>query len=602
MPQSSPELPASLPSLWRSLKLGYRVEPRLLVVAGITTVAAALPDALFAVGFAWFAAAVVAGEGAPLVIAGAVLAVLAVGTWLLSVASDRVNLRLAERAAVPIESHVARLQSSVVTIEHHERPEILDVLALIRDHVGTLSQLYRSLFVTGGAVLRLVLTVGLLMSIQPWLGLLVLCALPGLYVSAHRAPIEKRIEEAGAADRRLARQLFVLGATASSSKEIRVTGVQNRLRAIRNEAWQRQYRALAAARWVSAAQQAASWALFGLAFVAAVTWVAGMPGSPSAVAGSVVLVIAAGGRLSQYVGQVVDETQFLRGIWLEGSRRLAWLEDYAAAQGRHGVLPAPDRVERGITLDNVSFGYAGSERPVLQDVSLTLPAGGVVAIVGENGAGKSTLVKLLCRFYEPTSGRILLDSVPLAEVDPELWRQKLAGTFQDFMTFEYPVDLAIGVGDLPCSDDRAAVLRAVERAGAAEIIDRLPHGLQTQLGNTWRDGVEPSYGQWQRVALARGFMRELPLLLVLDEPTAALDAEAEHALFARYADAARSDPAKDNGRITVLVSHRFSTVRMADMIIVLDGSRVIETGTHQELMTRGGRYAELYSMQQASYR
>ncbi|WP_158841273.1 ABC transporter ATP-binding protein [Saccharothrix deserti] len=602
MNPSSPELPPSLPSLWRSLKLGFRVEPLLLVVAGVTTVAAALPDALFAVAFAWFAAAMVSGDDQHLLASGVTLAVLAVGTWLLNVASDRVNLRLAERAAVPIESHVARLQSSVVTIEHQERSDILDLLALLRDHSGTLSQLYRSLFVTAGAGLRLLLTVGLLMSIEPWLGLLVVFALPSLLVSARRAPIEKRVEEAGAADRRLARQLFVLGATASTSKEIRIAGVQDRLRELRDAAWGRQYRALARARWASACLYAASWGLFGLAFVAAVTWVSLAFGPAGPTAGAVVLVVAAGGRLSQYVSQAVTETQFLRGIWLEGSRRLAWLEDYAATQGKHGVVAVPDRIEQGIRLENVSFNYSGSTKPVLQDVSVTLPAGSVVAIVGENGAGKSTLVKLLCRFYEPSSGRILLDGADLGGFAPEQWRSRLSGTFQDFVKFEYSAAMAIGLGNLTRIEDRSAILRAVERAGAEQVVEGLPDGLDTQLGNTWRDGVEPSHGQWQRIALARGFMREDPLLLVLDEPTAALDAETEHAIFTRYAEAARSGAAGSNGRITVLVSHRFSTVRMADLIVVLDGCHVAEVGSHQQLMARGGKYAESYAIQEASYR
>ncbi|MGH3165369.1 MAG: ATP-binding cassette domain-containing protein, partial [Trebonia sp.] len=173
--------------------------------------------------------------------------------------------------------------------------------------------------------------------------------------------------------------------------------------------------------------------------------------------------------------------------------------------------------------------------------------------------------------------------------------------FQDFFRFEYRAALAIGLGDLPRAGDRAAVSRAVERAGAGEVIARLRDGLGTQLGGTWHDGAELSFGQWQRIALARGFMRDDPLLLVLDEPTAALDAETEHAIFQRYADAARAGRPAD-GRVTVLVSHRFSTVRMADVIVVLDGARVREAGSHAELMALNGRYAELYRIQAAAYR
>jgi ATP-binding cassette subfamily B protein len=238
-------------------------------------------------------------------------------------------------------------------------------------------------------------------------------------------------------------------------------------------------------------------------------------------------------------------------------------------------------------------------------VNLELPAGTVVAVVGENGAGKTTLVKLLCRMYEPGSGRILIDGVDLARMPPDEWRTRLAGAFQDFFRFEFQARRTVGVGDIPRLDDPPAVVMAVERAGANDVVERLVEGLETQLGPTWPDGVEVSFGQWQKLSLARGFMRDHPLLLVLDEPTAALDAETEHALFERYATAARGGRAaveSPDGRITLLVSHRFSTVRMADLIVVLDGAKVVEVGSHEELMARRGQYSELYEIQAAAYR
>jgi len=179
------------------------------------------------------------------------------------------------------------------------------------------------------------------------------------------------------------------------------------------------------------------------------------------------------------------------------------------------------------------------------------------------------------------------------------WRAKLAGAFQDFFRFEFLARQTIGLGDLARIEDGEAAGRAVERAGAADVIAKLPHGIETQLGASWPDGADVSFGQWQKLALARGFMRDRPLLLVLDEPTAALDSETEHALFERYAAAAHEGTA---GRITVLVSHRFSTVRMADLIVVLDGARLVEYGTHGDLMSRGGQYSELYNIQAAAYR
>jgi ATP-binding cassette subfamily B protein len=321
----------------------------------------------------------------------------------------------------------------------------------------------------------------------------------------------------------------------------------------------------------------------------------------------VLLVLAAGSRLSAYIGATVGEIGFLRW-WLDGSRRLAWLEDYVAAVTDNTDAPVPKRLTQGIRFEHVYFAYPGTSRRVLEDVNLELAPGTVVAIVGENGAGKSTLVKLLCRMYQPDEGRILIDGVDLARMPAQEWRLRLAGAFQDFFRFEFKARHTIGVGDLPRLDDELAVAAAVERGGAGDVVDGLPAGIETQLGATWPQGVEVSFGQWQKLALARGFMREHPLLLVLDEPTAALDAETEHALFERFAAAAKGNrsgrTAKDNssGRITILVSHRFSTVRMADLIVVLDGARVVEVGSHEALLAKRGPYAELYGIQAAAYR
>jgi ATP-binding cassette subfamily B protein len=451
-----------------------------------------------------------------------------------------------------------------------------------------------SLFSTAGWVLRLGVTVALLVSISPWLAALALFALPTILTSAWRPAVERRAQERGAQSSRLARHLYQTATTAPPGKEVRVTGIGGRLAADRRAAWERWYGPLARARWGSAAWQSLAWAVFGAGYVGAVVAVATvLDAGPAAV----LLVLAAGSRLSAYIGATAAEIGFLRGIWMDGSRRLAWLEDYAAALEAGADEPVPAAITAGIRLEQVSFAYPGTDRLVLDDVSLELPAGRVVAVVGENGAGKTTLVKLLCKLYEPTSGRILVDGRPLARMDAAQWRARLAGAFQDFFRFELRARHSVGVGDLPRLDDEPAVAAAVGRAGAADVVDDLAAGLDTQLGPTWPGGVEVSFGQWQKLALARGFMREGPLLLVLDEPTAALDAETEHALFERYAAAAGS-----GGRITMLVSHRFSTVRMADLIVVLDGARLVEVGGHAELLARGGQYAELYGIQAAAYR
>jgi ATP-binding cassette, subfamily B, bacterial len=599
MASPSAELPSPIRALWGSLRLGYRAEPLLLLIAGATTILAAVPDALFAVGLKLLASAVIEGETDPILVASLVLALLATGGWLLKTVSERVNRKFADRSTIVIESHVARLQASVATIEHHERPDYLDRLSVLRDQVFTLNHIYSALFTTAGAVLRLVVTVGLLMSVHPVLVVLGLLAIPTVWASSWRSGVERVVEERGAQSFRRARHFFLLGTTAPAGKEIRIGRVQDRLVEGRRRSWDDRFRPMVRARWTSAAWQAATWALFGAGYVGGIVYVASTLGRPP---GDVLLVLIAGSRLSAYVGQTVQEAGFLRGFWLDASQRLAWLEDFAAAHRATEDQEAPAVLGEGIRFEHVSFRYPATERFVLEDVDLLLPAGAVVAIVGENGAGKSTLVKLLCRFYDPTEGRITVDGTDLARVHPEDWRKRIAGAFQDFFRFEYPVQRTVGLGDLPRLDDREPVEVAVGRAGAGDVVDRLPAGIDTQLGPTWRDGVEVSFGQWQKLALARGFMRDDPLLLVLDEPTAALDAETEHALFERYAAAARAGDAGASGRITVLVSHRFSTVRMADLIVVLDGSRVVEVGDHETLLARGGQYAELYGIQASSYR
>jgi ATP-binding cassette subfamily B protein len=594
--------------MWRLCKLGYRHEPGLLLAAFFLALLAALPDALLALWFKLLGEGVLHGNPGLVYAAAVALGVSAVATWFLRTVSTRVQRGFRDKVTVVLEAHVARLQASVATVAHQERPDYLDRLSMLRNQVFVLDHMYMSLFSTCGWILRLGVTVALLTSIHPALALLAAFALPTVLTSTWRPAVERAAWERGARFGRLARHLFTTATTATPGKEVRVIGLGEQLVAERRAAWERWFGPVSSARRGSALWHALAWAVFGGAYVGAVVFVSWGLQAP---AGNVLLVLAAGSRLSAYIGATVGEIGFLRGIWMDGSRRLAWLEDYAAALAASADQPAPARLLQGIRFEHVSFAYPGTQRLVLDDVNLDLPAGAVVAVVGENGAGKTTLVKLLAKLYEPTSGRILIDGVDLARMPADGWRTRLAGAFQDFFRFEFRARHTVGVGDLPRLDDEPAIAMAVGRAGAEDVVSRLTSGFETQLGPTWPGGVEVSFGQWQKLALARGFMRDHPLLLVLDEPTAALDAETEHALFERYAAAAHAGreggPAGggaggDDGRITLLVSHRFSTVRMADLIVVLDGAKVAEVGTHDELMARGGSYSELYGIQAAAYR
>jgi len=600
-PDVSTKLPPALPSMWRLCKLGYRHEPRLMLAAFVLTLLGALPDALLALWLALLGKGVLEKRAGYVMTAAIGLALSAAATWFLRTVGTRVQRRFRDKVTIALESHVARLQATVATIAHQERPDYLDLLDMLRNQVFVLDHMYMSVFATCSWILRLVVTVALLMSVHPALILLAVFALPTALTSTWRPRIERAIQERAAQSNRLARHLFTVATTPAPAKEVRIAGIGNSLVTDRRLAWEHGYRPIGAVRWRSAMWHTLAWAIFAAAYVGAVVFVSSVLRAP---ASSVLLVLAAGARLSAYIGATVGEIGFLTGFWMYGAIRLAWLEDYAAAVAASADQPVPERLTKGIRFDHVTFAYPGTDRVVLDDVNLMLPAGAVVAVVGENGAGKTTLVKLLAKMYEPRAGTIFVDDTPLSRVRAEVWRSRLAGAFQDFFRFELKARQTIGVGDVPRLEEAPAVMAAVRRAGADEVVVKLKAGLETQLGPTWPGGVDVSFGQWQKLALARGFMRDEPIVLVLDEPTAALDAETEHALFERYAAATRGGGAtrSANGRITILVSHRFSTVRMADLIVVLDGAKVVEVGSHEELMAKRGQYSELYGIQAAAYR
>ncbi len=596
-------MPGALESMWRALKRGYVAEPALLLISFALALLAALPDALYAVWLGLLGYGLIESNHTFVWIGTIGMGASATLTWALRVMSDRTQRRFRDRVSIALESHVAKLQASVVSVEIHERAEYLDRLAVLRDQVFALDHMYMSIFSTAGWLLRLGVTVSILAVIHPALLALVLFAIPSLASSLWRPGLERAVEERYASSNRLARHLFDIATTAPPGKEVRLTGFTRDVVRRRRETWEQWYRPVSKARNGSGLYQSIAWSIFGLGFVFSVVFVVYGLEAPAA---QTLLLIAAGSRLAGYISATVGELGFLRGIWMDGSKRLAWLEDYAASQVVNAVRSIPESLKHSIEFKNVSFVYPGSDRYALRNLNLTLRAGSVIAIVGENGAGKTTLVKLLACMYQPTEGQILVDGKDLSQLAPAAWRSRLAGAFQDFFRFELPAKTTVGIGDEPYMADGTAVSRAIERAGAEDVVDKLKHGLDTQLGPDWPDGVEVSFGQWQKLSLARGFMREQPLLLLLDEPTAALDAETEYALFERYAQGIRegshNKDENGSGRITLLISHRFSTVRMADQIVVLDGATVSETGSHEELMATEGHYAKLYETQAAAYR
>ena len=469
VPGGGDALPPGLSAMWRLCRLGFSYEPALMGTAFVLALAAALPDALLAVWFTLLGKGLLENNPGLLWFAIVAIAVSVVATWLLQTVSTRIQRRFRDKVTIALESHVARLQATIDTIAHQERPEYLDRLYVLREQIFTLDHMYYSVFSTAGWILRLAITVALLATVNPVLILLVLFAVPTVAATSWRPVVERTAQERGAQADRLARHLFTLSTTASPGKELRVLGVGPALAQRRRASWERWYGPVGAARTRSAAWYAAGWAIFGLGYTGAIVLVTA---GPHASAAAAILVLTAGARLSSYVGATVSEIGFLRGTWMDGARRLAWLEDYAAAVAQDADLPAPGSITEGIRFEHVTFRYPGSDRAALDDVDLFLPAGAVVAVVGENGAGKSTLVKLLAKLYAPSAGRILVDGADLARVDSARWRDRLAGAFQDFFRFEFLAGQTIGVGDLPRLDVEPAVVAAADRAGARDLVRR----------------------------------------------------------------------------------------------------------------------------------
>jgi ATP-binding cassette, subfamily B, bacterial len=284
---------------------------------------------------------------------------------------------------------------------------------------------------------------------------------------------------------------------------------------------------------------------------------------------------------------IADQALFLTDL-------IAFFDMQPTVRSRPNALPPPRPIRRGFEFRNVSFAYPGTERRVLKNFDFMIEPGQRVALIGENGQGKTTVVKLITRLYDPTEGQILLDGVDLREYDLDDLHREMGVIFQDFMRYEMTVKENIGVGHIEVPHSDEDIRAAAEKSLAAEVVKKLADGYDQMLGRRFVSGVDLSGGEWQRIALARAYLRDAQLL-ILDEPTAALDAKSELEVFERFAELTA-------GKMALLISHRFSTVRMADRIVVLSGGRLVEEGTHQQLMALGGQYAAMFEMQAASYR
>ncbi len=530
----------------------------------------------------------------------AILAVVASLTvqHLFVVVISKLRFTLQERTSLRFERELLAMVAGLPGIEHHERPEYLDRIEMLRAQRAVFAQAVGAVVMNIGVVAQAVATGALLLHIHPILLGLPAFSLITFFTEARSGRLIVDASEASAADTRLAREHFTIATSFANAKEMRVFGLTDEILGRHRTASEDVRRKMVRANVRAAGWEACGGFVAVAAHMAALTFVIWRSSQGLATVGDVVLTLRLTSQMNAQIAGIAQATGLLHQT-LQVALRHLWLLSYAKDATRRltGHASAPEVLRGGIVLENVSFAYPGTETEVLSDVTLWLPPGGVVAVVGDNGAGKSTLVKLLSRFYEPTSGRITVDGIDLSTIDVAQWRSRTSAAFQDSARFEFLLGETVGIGDIPNMHDAYQVLRSCERAGAGGILEASTDGLSTQLGRRF-DGVELSGGEWQRLALARSGMRD-PLLLLLDEPTANLDAEAEFALFESIARSTRR--AQRAGAITLLVSHRFSTVRMADMIVVVDGGRVAETGTHEDLMLAKGLYAELFTLQSNAY-
>lgn len=508
--------------------------------------------------------------------------------------------RLAEAVGLALDREIAELTAGLPGLEHHERPDFQDRLELLRQQQGVLGTSLNVVVYAANSVIAGVGTLVALAALSPWLLLLVPFALPAIPIAVAQQRWLRDAEARSAGPARRARLLQALTTDRNAGMELRVFGVRDEVLGRFAASYGEARGVVRVARGRAAVLDFVGEMVFLAGLGGAVVLMLWRAGRGQATAGDVVMAVYLG---QQVMASVVEPVRTVAGLGetLRAAGRMLWLRSYAASARRAvgGTRPAPARLADGIVFDRVSFRYPGTERWALRNVSLRIPAGAVVALVGDNGAGKTTVVKLICRMYEPTEGRILVDGTDLAEMEVDAWRARLSAAFQDFARLELTAGRTVGVGDLPRVDDASAVRAALDRAGGGGVLDALPRGAGTQLGARWEDGVDLSTGQWQKLALGRALMRQDPLVVVFDEPTASLDPLAEHALFERYA--AESRAGSSRGAITVLVSHRFSTVRAADLILVVSEGGVTELGSHDELLLRDGLYAELYQLQARAY-
>jgi ATP-binding cassette subfamily B protein len=584
----------------RAIQLVWDTNRALLLAMALLTLAAGLLPA----GVAWIGAQIVdavvyarnaAGHNAARVLRlvlleGALVAAVGGAQRGLSLCQALLRAQLGQRVNVMILEKALTLE-----LRHFEDSEFYDKLTRARREASSrpLSLVMRTFGLTQNAI-SLLSYAALLVRFSPWTMLVLLVAgLPAFVAEAKFSGDAFRLFRWRSPETRMQVYLETVLAREDHAKEVKLFGLGARLLQRYRDIFTRLYRE---DRALSIRRD--SWG-FGLSLLATST----LYGAYAWIALSTIQARITLGQMTMYLllfrqGQAaVSAILSAVGGMYEDNLYLSTLYEYletpvdpAAGNAVRGPLPSD-----GVRFEHVSFTYPGAAQPALIDIDLHLTPGSSLALVGENGSGKTTLIKLLTRLYSPDSGRILVDGLPLPQWSEQALRARIGVIFQDFTRYQMLVGENVGAGDERYFEDQQRWQQAAEKGRAATFIEELPGGYQTQLGKWFKDGQELSGGQWQKIALARAFMRTDADILVLDEPTAAMDARAEAEIFEHFRTLARD-------RITILISHRFSTVRMADQIAVLDRGRIIEKGSHEQLMAAAGHYAQLFALQARGYR